>query len=60
MIKIKQSILMNSFFVGSSSPSLSLRIDVGIRGFWYTILEAVIPNSSIQPGFTYTAKYGIV
>jgi len=48
------------FMPSSSAPSLSLRIDLCHLGFCYTILEAVLPNSSVQPGFVYTAKYTIV
>jgi len=48
------------FMPSSSAPSLSLRIDVCHLGFCYNILEAILPNSSVQPGFVYTTKYTIV
>jgi hypothetical protein len=57
---------MNSFnfnllFPGSAAPSLTLKIEICLNaGFCMIILETVLPNSSVQPGFIYTAKYSIV
>jgi len=48
------------FMPSSSARSLTLRVDVCISGFCYVILEAELVNSSVQPGFIYTAKYSIV
>ncbi|OXA58945.1 uncharacterized protein LOC110844726 [Folsomia candida] len=48
------------FMPSSPATSLSLRVEVCARPLCFTILTAEIPNSSVQPGFVYTAKYSIV
>ncbi len=53
---------LNSYFSpGSAAPSLSLKIEICMDiGFCMIILETILPNSGVQPGFIYTAKYSIV
>ncbi|OXA44458.1 uncharacterized protein LOC110857596 [Folsomia candida] len=51
----------NDFMPSSPSASLSLRIEICMNaGFCIVIIDTVLPNSSVQPGFVYTAKYSIV
>ncbi len=48
------------FQIAGPSPSLLLQVDICIQlGFCWTVLDVEIPNSSVQPGFVYTAKYSI-
>jgi hypothetical protein len=49
------------FMPSSAAPSLTLKIEICMSaGFCMVILETELPNSSVQPGFIYTAKYSIV
>jgi len=48
------------FYPSSAISSLSLWVDMCLRGFCTTLFEAEIPNSSVQPGFLYTAKISVV
>ncbi|OXA44606.1 uncharacterized protein LOC110857907 [Folsomia candida] len=51
----------NDFMPSSSSPSLDLRVEICMNaGFCTVIINTVLPNSSVQPGFIYTAKYTVV
>ncbi|XP_021968425.1 uncharacterized protein LOC110863425 [Folsomia candida] len=51
----------NDFIPSSPSESLSLMVEVCTNaGFCIVILQVELPNSSVQPGFLYTAKYSIV
>jgi len=48
------------FYPSSAISSLNLWVDMCLRGFCTTLFEAEIPNSSVQPGFLYTAKISVV
>lgn len=49
------------YLSGAATPSLTLKVEVCFNGgFCMQILEAELPNSSVQPGFVYTAKYSVV
>ncbi|OXA44211.1 uncharacterized protein LOC110857685 [Folsomia candida] len=49
------------FMPSAATPSLTLKVEVCFNGgFCMQILEAELPNSSVQPGFVYTAKYSVV
>lgn len=44
-----------------AAPSLMLKIEICMSaGFCMVIIDTELPNSSVQPGFVYTAKYSIV
>ncbi|XP_021961825.1 uncharacterized protein LOC110857546 [Folsomia candida] len=49
------------FMPSAATPSLTLKVEVCMNGgFCMQILQADLPNSSVQPGFVYTAKYSVV
>ncbi|OXA44489.1 uncharacterized protein LOC110857700 [Folsomia candida] len=49
------------FMPSMAAPSLILKIEICMSaGFCMIILETELANSSVQPGFIYTAKYSIV
>ncbi|OXA44683.1 uncharacterized protein LOC110857773 isoform X4 [Folsomia candida] len=51
----------NDFMPSSAAASLSLRVEICMNaGFCTVIINTELPNSSVQPGFVYTAKYSIV
>ncbi|XP_021962078.1 uncharacterized protein LOC110857773 isoform X3 [Folsomia candida] len=51
----------NDFMPSSASPSLTLRVEICMNaGFCTVIINTELPNSSVQPGFVYTAKYSVV
>ncbi|XP_021943002.1 uncharacterized protein LOC110841627 [Folsomia candida] len=50
----------NDFMPSSAAPSLSLWVEICYRGVCSIVLRAELANSSVQPGFVYTAKYDIV
>ncbi|OXA47855.1 uncharacterized protein LOC110855244 [Folsomia candida] len=50
----------NDFIPSSASPSLSLWVEVCLRGFCTIIIQTELPGSSVQPGLMYTVKYSIV
>jgi len=49
------------FMPAAAAPGLTLKVELCMSsGFCMQIFEVDLPNSSIQPGFIYTAKYSIV
>ncbi|OXA64270.1 uncharacterized protein LOC110841626 [Folsomia candida] len=50
----------NDFMPSSASPSLSLWVEICHRSVCSIIVRTELANSSVQPGFVYTAKYDIV
>jgi len=49
------------FMPSGASASLTLKVEICLNGsFCMVIIDTVLPNSSVQPGFVYTAKYTIV
>jgi len=48
------------FYPSGAAPSLSLKVTAQYLGTTILIIETVIPNSGVQPGFIYTVKFTIV
>ncbi|OXA48885.1 uncharacterized protein LOC110855043 [Folsomia candida] len=51
----------NDFMPSQAIPQLNLRVEICLSGdICMTIINYEMPNSSVQPGFLYTAKYSFV
>ncbi|OXA39334.1 uncharacterized protein LOC110861279 [Folsomia candida] len=51
------------FMPSGATPSLTLMVEICLQsggGVCMQIIDAPLPNSSVQPGFLYTAKYSVV